>query len=507
MANHWSGGRRFCVDLVPGRRRICPSGAVLVSLGVVALMAANTVGARLPIPMVSGSVPSVGGPLLAAGLFGSFECIGARITLNGIVVCANQTLNSYRLSGPGGGNLSFELAGSPVSGNQTWGWIVSGGCLQSQSPCRTSSLSNPVELYAGCASGQHCVVVVSYQVLTAPLFGSFTCVNSEITLNGTVVCDNQTGNVVPISGVLGGPFWFNLDGTPGPGNMFWGWNVSGGCLAGAFCSGSTSDPVILSASCATGDHCVVYVTVIVVVSGSGTTCYSAAQGSIHNWAGGYAIACPAGYVTEVSSSWIQPSVSCPTVSADALFWAGIDSWPPVLWIEQAGVQAMCFHSANGTQAANYTAFYEFYPSAEVPIKSITVHPGDKISVTITYESTAANGSEKFRFVLADSSQQFSANLWDPWSGVPLSSAESIVEVTAVGDVWALANFNVAEFGSSYTGILACGATIHGVTAALGSFPGVEAVNGTGYLSGLPLARTSAFTGSGSSFTVTWERLW
>jgi hypothetical protein len=484
---------------------------VLGVIAVVALMGVGNLlaGVQAQPSAVSGVVPASGGPTLQSGLYGSFTCLSARITLNGVTVCNNQRANSYSLSGAGGGSFSFQLAGSPVSGNQTWGWIVNGGCLQSQSPCYTSSLSNPVELYAGCPSGQHCVVGATYQVLTAPLYGNFTCQHSQITLNGTVVCQNQSGILIPISGPSGGAFWYNLTGTPLVHYLFWGWNVSGGCLAGGSCSGSTSNPVILSASCATGEYCVVYVTLLVVSSFYGSSCHTTQQGKDTNWAGGYAIACPNESVTQVTSSWIQPSVKCPTISADAWFWAGIDGWPNLngreVEVEQAGVRALCDND-DGQQTATYTAFYEFSPSDAVFIQSITVHSGDKVSVTVSYESTAANGSEEFGFALTDGSQRFSANLWDPWLGVPLSSAESIVEVMPIGQKQDfLANFTIADFGSTYTSTLACGATIDGVTAALGTFSGVEAVNGTTDQNGLPLAQTSAFTGSGSSFTVTFVR--
>jgi len=511
LADHWTEGRWFSMGMVRGRGRIYRCGAVLVVLGVVASMVlGSTVSVRIPSPAVSGVVPSLGGPLLAAGLYGSFECLSATITLDGMVVCNNQTVNNYRLSGPGGGYFSFQLSGSPVSGNQTWGWIVSGGCLQSQSPCRTSSLSNPVELYAGCSSGQHCVVVVTYEVLTTPLYGNFSCQNSKIALNGTVVCQDQLGIQIPISGPLGGTFWYNLNGTPDPFYLFWGWNVSGGCLAGAICSGSTSDPVVLSASCDTGGHCIVYVTLVVVANRLGTTCYNTSQVTQTNWAGGYVVVCPNGYVTEATSSWILPSLECPAnVAAVASFWTGIDGWPPgriFTTVEQTGAIGICTHSNNGTLVVNYTAFYELYPVGAVYVGSITFHPGDKVSATVRYESTASNGSKIFGFVLRDGLQRWSANLWAPtWPQVNLSSAESIVEVEPVSNAWYLANFGTAEFGPSYTGTLACGATIDGVTAALGTFPGVEMVNGTGSVSGLPLAQTSAFTGLGSSFTVTWER--
>jgi hypothetical protein len=488
-----------------------PAGVVAIAMvAVIAWMGMGNllVGAQPLSSVVSRVVPASDGPLLQSGLFGSFTCLSATITLNGVTVCNNQRAHIYQLSGPGGGSFSFQLAGLPVSGNQTWGWIVNGGCLQSQSPCYPSSLSNPVELYASCPSGQHCVVGVTYQVLTPPLYGNFTCYHSQITLNGTVVCQNQSGVLIPISGLLGGTFWYNLSGTVYAPYIFWGWNVSGGCLAGASCSGSTSNPVILSASCATGGYCVVYVTLLLVTGVHGSSC-PAVQNSSVGWAGGYAIACGNGSVTQVSSSWIQPSVSCPTTSADAWFWAGIDGWPDLnnseQELEQAGVYAQC-NNIDGQQTASYTPFYEFFPSGRVNIPSITVHPGDQVSVTVRYESTAANGSEEFGIGLTDGTHGFSSNLWDPWSSVPLSSAEVIVEVTPLGpNQDALANFGTADFGSVYTGTLACEATIYGVTAALGTFSGIEAVNGTGYLSGLPLAQTSAFTGSGSSFTVTFLR--
>ena len=99
-----------------------------------------------------------------------------------------------------------------------------------------------------------------------------------------------------------------------------------------------------------------------------------------NWSG-YAIAGSQGSITTVSGSWIVPSVTCGKGSTTyAAFWAGIDGFNSNT-VEQAGTLGQCSHGA-----ASYTAWYEFYPAGSVTIASVTVTPGDLVSVTVSYNS-------------------------------------------------------------------------------------------------------------------------
>lgn len=210
-----------------------------------------------------------------------------------------------------------------------------------------------------------------------------------------------------------------------------------------------------------------------------------------NWAG-YAVTGSTGSVTKVTGSWIQPAVKCTSSSTYAAFWDGIDGYGSDT-VEQGGSLAYCVGGS-----AYYYAWYEFYPAASVGIPSITVHPGDKISVTVTYSKSASDFSIKVQ----DGSQSYTKT--GTVIGAERRSAECIAERPEVGSTLAhLADFASAEFGADHTATIGCGATVSGTTASLGSFATVTAINMVD-TSGKLLSTTSALSSDRSSFTETWD---
>src|SRR5579875_1115909 len=193
-----------------------------------------------------------------------------------------------------------------------------------------------------------------------------------------------------------------------------------------------------------------------------------------NWSG-YAVTASSGTVTAVYGSWIVPSVSCSKQSTYVAFWAGIDGFNSNT-VEQAGVLAQC-----SSGKAYYSAWYEFYPSPSVTISSITVAPGDTVSVSVSYSSGSVSGAQ-------------------------LSSAECITERPAIaGSLTKLADFGVVSFGYDYTKVSqTCYATISGNTAPFGSFTSLQSINMVDNR-GAILAKPSTLSSDGSSFTVTWYR--
>jgi hypothetical protein len=210
-----------------------------------------------------------------------------------------------------------------------------------------------------------------------------------------------------------------------------------------------------------------------------------------NWSG-YAVTASSGTVTAVYGSWIVPSVSCSKQSTYVAFWAGIDGFNSNT-VEQAGVLAQC-----SSGKAYYSAWYEFYPSPSVTISSITVAPGDTVSVSVSYSS----GS--FYITVKDGSQTYTTS--GSVSGAQLSSAECITERPAIaGSLTKLADFGVVSFGYDYTKVSqTCYATISGNTAPFGSFTSLQSINMVDNR-GAILAKPSTLSSDGSSFTVTWYR--
>ncbi len=202
-----------------------------------------------------------------------------------------------------------------------------------------------------------------------------------------------------------------------------------------------------------------------------------------NWAG-YGVAASSGTVTVVSGSWVQPAVTCSRGSTYSSFWVGIDGLNSGT-VEQTGTLAYC-----SSGAARYSAWYEFYPAASVTISTITVHPGDVFTASVTYSAG------QFTTTITDvtTSQSFSTS--GTVSGAVRSSAECIAERPSIGgSITKLANFGIVNFSN-------CSATINGVAGNFGSFTGVQSIDMVSRSLKL-LAQTSALTG-GSSFSVTWK---
>jgi hypothetical protein len=210
-----------------------------------------------------------------------------------------------------------------------------------------------------------------------------------------------------------------------------------------------------------------------------------------NWAG-YAVTGRNGSVTQVTGSWVQPAVTCTRSTTYAAFWDGIDGYSSGT-VEQGGTLAYC---SGGT--AHYSAWYEFYPAASVTIGSISVHAGDNISVTVTYNATSA----KFSIKVQDGTHAVTKK--GTVAGAKRSSAECIAERPEVGTTLThLSNFGTAKFGLDYTSTIGCSATVSGATGTFGSFASATAINMVDS-GGRTLAATSALSVDGSSFTETWK---
>jgi len=209
-----------------------------------------------------------------------------------------------------------------------------------------------------------------------------------------------------------------------------------------------------------------------------------------NWAG-YAVVGSAGSVSQVTGSWIQPSVTC-TKSATYLgLWDGIDGFNTKT-VEQAGTLAYCLHGN-----AHYSAWYEFYPKASVTIPSLTVTPGSTISVTVTYNASAAD------FAITVTVGNVSYTHVGTSIHAKLATAECIDERPMVnGHLTHLADFGNVTFGADSTSTIGCGATINGITGSFGNFSSVLAINMIDK-SRHVLSSTSSLSTDGSSFTGTW----
>ena len=154
-----------------------------------------------------------------------------------------------------------------------------------------------------------------------------------------------------------------------------------------------------------------------------------------NWAG---YAATGSTYTSVTSSWVEPSVSC-TSDGIVAFWIGLDGWGSTT-VEQDGTGVDC---SNGSPEP--FAWWETYPANSIQEYNEPVQAGDSLTSTVTYES-----SGKYDLVLTDSTEGWTENnvVAKP-SGAANASAEVIAEaVTSGSGVSPLPNFGSIHFAGS-----------------------------------------------------------
>jgi Peptidase A4 family len=175
-------------------------------------------------------------------------------------------------------------------------------------------------------------------------------------------------------------------------------------------------------------------------------------------------------VTQVEGTWTQPSVNCSNHSGIVEMWVGIDGVGPAIintasliqsWnstVERTGTYAQCWAGS-----ATYFMWWQLLPTTVLHrIPSITLHPGDKISASVTYVGATGNYSLR----IADGNRSFTQQATEP--GTNRTSAECILDRPS-------ANHSLANFGE--TKFTSCMATISGVS---------EPINGFGVLIGLDM---------------------
>ena len=196
-----------------------------------------------------------------------------------------------------------------------------------------------------------------------------------------------------------------------------------------------------------------------------------------NWSG-YAATGATGSFKSVSSSWVQPAVTCTSKSTYSSYWVGLDGYSNSA-LEQTGTEADCVGGK-----AEYGAWWEVLPAAESPY-SVTVSPGDQLSASVT-----DNGNGTFTMVLTDSTAGWSKSTTHAGSsGYQDSSAEVIAEATEVnGQIAKLSDFGTVTF---------TGATAGGT--ALGSLSPTEII-----MEGSRDVKAQPGTISGGTFSDVWK---
>ena len=205
-----------------------------------------------------------------------------------------------------------------------------------------------------------------------------------------------------------------------------------------------------------------------------------------NWSG-YAVMADAGTVTAVSGSWTVPTVTGSGTS-DSSAWVGIDGFNSPT-VEQTGT---AMDLVNGH--AEYSAWFEMFPSAEVTIPSVAVHPGDTINASVTFNAAA----KAFVLSITDATDGDTFTTTQSAPNAQRSSAEWIVEApSSSAGVLPLANFGSVTFSNAQT-------TINGVSGPINAArpnTTVNQINMVNGNTGAVEATTSSLTASGSGYTV------
>lgn len=211
-----------------------------------------------------------------------------------------------------------------------------------------------------------------------------------------------------------------------------------------------------------------------------------------NWSG-YAVESPSQF-TDAQGTWTEPSVTCPSNSAQyAAFWVGIDGYSSNS-VEQLGTDSDC----NGRNRPSYYAWYEMYPAYSVELSPTTypVKPGDTLSASVSVSGTT------FTLTIA-SSRGWTYTTKQNGAGLAQSSAEWIAESPEICSrrctLAQLSDFGTVNFSNSDAAAGGAVSPISSFTYDNGPHDIIATTN-----SGTVRAQPSALGSGGSSFSITWH---
>ena len=196
-------------------------------------------------------------------------------------------------------------------------------------------------------------------------------------------------------------------------------------------------------------------------------------------------------ITNISGSWVVPTLDCGvTPNASMVEWVGI-SGPP---LAQLGTGGDCIYGG-----ASYFVWSEFWPNQPYIITygNMYIFPGDMISASVYYNYSSKN----FTMTLTDDNRpgENSLIVIGNYPGATLNSAEWIVEAinSNLGPL-IMPDFNSTQFSNNY-------ATINGLSQSLLSWAGNPnySTGRLNYCNDGVDAKPSQLTAS-DNFTIVWS---
>lgn len=228
------------------------------------------------------------------------------------------------------------------------------------------------------------------------------------------------------------------------------------------------------------------------------------QATSQNWSGYVAgNASGGGHFSNVSGSWVEPSVNCDSGTGYGAFWVGLGGTSQQSQsLEQVGTQAAC--SGDTTGQAQHFAWYELVPAGPVQL-NVSIKPGDHVTASVKVSGTNVTVS------LDDTTSGQSATKTLQMSNPDTSSAEWIAEAPSACDqtgncqTLPLANFGSVNFTNAT-------ATANGHTGPINdpnwTAQPVQMASGSGFVSDGGTSQAGASPGGvsadGSSFSVAWQ---
>jgi hypothetical protein len=197
-------------------------------------------------------------------------------------------------------------------------------------------------------------------------------------------------------------------------------------------------PAGSAAAAAAGQPQAVHTHPAIFVSGAGP---AGGTSRSNNWAGYAALPAHQGASFRfVQATFTVPSVNCAaTANSYSVHWVGLDGYTSKT-VQQDGIEANC----NGTTPV-YAAWWETYPANQIQtVSSVNLNPGDAVTASVYYDSSAGSHHHEYNFVLTDISTGQGFNLWERCGGPSCknSSAEVISEAPSSAGILPLADFGI-----------------------------------------------------------------
>ena len=207
-------------------------------------------------------------------------------------------------------------------------------------------------------------------------------------------------------------------------------------------------------------------------------------------------------VTDVSASWVVPSVSPSAVNTLGSVWVGIgglNNSPGVTPGEEAGLEQLgtAMDWTTGSRGgADYYAWWEMFPLPEQEIYGMTISPGDVITASVQYVTSGWFAGCFYLSITDDSRPN------DSFATLQLASPSESAAAQRNSAEWIVENHGAGSPNFSPVSFADATATIDGVTGPINSPLWQSQAKHLNNSSLAPQSTTSMLTNQGNAFVET-----